>query len=176
MDSEYYLFDIKSKRMMMKIDINAFFKLGDAFFEIHEMEDGSIRTFWRKGLPRIEYAEYAGSIARKYYEGKLMHLNELILTDEYKKEMAVISPIKEVSLSDEELKRIIELVKIGIPDDYKNICGRDGHSYDIWFENSKRYGLWCWVHKSLEPVADVINLLVDRAGLDKEMYGMKVHK
>ena len=176
MNNEYYPFDIKSKRMMMKIDINAFFKLGDVFFEIHEMENGSVRTFWRKAVPERKYAEYAGTIARKYYEGKLMHLNELTVTEEYKKEMAVISPINEVLLSGEELKRIIELVKIGIPDDYKNICGRDGHSYDIWFENSKRYGLWCWVHESLEPVADVINLLVDRAGLDREMYGIKVQK
>ena len=176
MNSEYYSFDIKSKRLMMKIDINAFFKLGNAFFEIHEMEDDSIRIFWRKAVPERKYAEYAGTIARKYYEGKPMHLKELILTDEYKKEIALISPINEVSLSDEELGRIIELVIIGIPDDYKNICGRDGHSYDIWFENSKRYGLWCWVHESLEPIADVINLLVDRAGLDREMYGMKVQK
>ena len=140
------------------------------------MGDGSIRTFWRKAVPERKFAEYAGTIARKYYEGKQMHLKELILTDEYKKEIAFISPINEVSLSDEELRRIIELVKMGIPDDYKKIRGLDGHSYDIWFENSKRYSLWCWVHKSLEPIAAVINLLVDRAGLDREMYGMKVQK
>ena len=84
MNSEYYSFDIKSKRLMMKIDINAFFKLGNAFFEIHGMEDDSIRIFWRKAVPERKFAEYAGTIARKYYEGKLMHLKELILTDEYK--------------------------------------------------------------------------------------------
>ena len=176
MDNQYYPFDIKSKRMMMKIDINAFFKLGDAFFEIHEMEDGSIRMFWRKAVPERKYAEYAGAIARKYYEGKLMHLKELILTDEYKKEMDVISPINEVLLSDEELCPIIELCNKGIPDDYKRIGGRDGHSYDIWFEKSKRYSLWCWVHESLEPVANVINMLVDKAGLDRQRYGIRVQK
>ena len=176
MDSEYYPFDIKSKRMMMKIDINAFFKLGDAFFEIHEMEDASVKVYWRKGLPERQYFDYVVLIEKKHFCDNKLLIRELILTEEYKKEMAVISPIKEVLLSDEELKRIIELVKIGIPDDYKNICGRDGHSFDIWFENSKRYGLWCWVHESLEPIADVINLLIERAGLDREMYGMKVQK
>ena len=118
MHNEYYPFDIKSKRMMMKIDINAFFKLGDAFFEIHEMEDSSVRTFWRKAVPERKYAEYAGTIARKYYEGKLMHLKELILTDEYKKEIAFISPINEVSLRTKKWSRIYQL---HCKDDYPKI-------------------------------------------------------
>ncbi|MBP7188222.1 MAG: hypothetical protein KBA55_16005 [Ruminococcus sp.] len=171
---KYYPFDISSKRMLMRMNINAFWKLGDAYFQIHEMPDNSIKVYWRKGLTHRKFPEYAGDIARKYFAGNLMTINELIITDEYNKEIDIISPINEINFSDEEARQIAEVCNNGLPDDYERIFGRDGHSYDIWFENSKRYGLWCIVHESLRPVADVINLLVSRAGLDEDMYGIKV--
>jgi len=64
----------------------------------------------------------------------------------------------------------------GIPVDYKEIEGLDGHSYDIWFGNSKRINLWCIVHESVGAVADVINLLVNKAGLDEDIYGIRIQK
>lgn len=175
MDS-WYPFDIKSKKMIMRMNIDAFWKLGDVYFQIHEMPDDTIKAYWRKGVPDRKFAECAGDIARKYFAGKLMTIKELIITDEYKKEIDIISPINEIDFSDEEARQIVEVCNNGLPDDYKSIGGRDGHSYDIWFGNSKRINLWCIVQESVVAVADVINLLVNKAGLDEDMYGVRVRK
>ena len=173
---EWYPFDIQSKRMMMRMNINAFWKFDDAYFQIHEMADNFIKAYWRKGLPDRKYAECAGEIARKYFAGKQMSIRELITTDEYKKEIAIISSINEISFSDKESNQIIEFCNIALPDDYKSINGRDGHSYDIWIENGKRINLWCFIQENFGYVADVINLLVNKAGLDESLYGIRVWK
>ena len=173
---KYYPFDINSNRMLMRMNINASWKFDDVYFQIHEMPDGSVKVFWRKGLSDRKHIEAAIMIEDRCFKGNRLPLSELVLTDEYKKEMLILSPINELVFSNEEQKLITDLCNKGIPDNYKTGGGRDGHSYDIWFENSKRYGLWCYVHKSLEPAADVINLLVSRAGLDEDMYGIKIKK
>ncbi|EWM53172.1 hypothetical protein [Ruminococcus flavefaciens] len=173
---KYYPFEINSKRILLRMNINAFWKLGDAYFQIHEMPDNSIKAYWRKGLPNIKFAECAGTIARKYFAEKQMSIRELITTDEYKKEIAKISPINEIEFLDKEANQIIDFCNIGLPDDYDKISGRDGHSYDIWIRNGKRINLWCFVHENISYVADVINLLVNKAELDEDMYSIRVQK
>ena len=173
---KYYPFDISSKRMLMRMTIRTFERHGDAFFQIHEMSDCSVKVFWRKGLRgRIPF-EAIIKIEEQYFNGSILPIDDLILTDEYKNGMAILSPFYEISFSDEELRKIIELCNNGIPVDYEEIYGLDGNSYDICFENNKRHSLWCIVHESLRPVADVINLLVSRAGLDEDMYSIKIKK
>ena len=79
-------------------------------------------------------------------------------------------------LSDEELRLIIELCNNDATDNHEKIFGGNGHSYDIWLENNKRYSLRCCVHECLESVANVINMLVDKARLDGKRYVIRVRK
>ena len=62
MDNQYYPFDIKSKRLLMKIDVNTSLRLGYTFFEIHEMEDSTIKAYCRKGLPKLVFIEYSAIV------------------------------------------------------------------------------------------------------------------
>ena len=71
MDS-FYPFDINSKRMIMKMNISTFWKLGNAYFQVHEMKDNSIKAYWRKALPDRKFAECAGDIERKYFSDNNM--------------------------------------------------------------------------------------------------------
>jgi hypothetical protein len=50
--------------------VNAYWKPSDGYFQVHEMNDGSVKVFWRKALPKRKYAEFAGEVARKCFSGK----------------------------------------------------------------------------------------------------------
>ncbi|GEM_PF-6402803 len=171
-----YSFDVESKKMLMKLHIKVRSKWSDVFFQVHEIQDGLYKIFWRKALPERNFIDFILLVSEKYFSRKQLTFSEMYSTEEYKEELSKISPVNEISISDEEKNIILNLCNKGFPDNYDKISGRDGHSFELYLQGNKKLNLWCFTSESLKPVADVINFLVEKANLDKEMYGIKIRQ
>lgn len=174
---EYYSFEIKSQKHLFNLLIYTNFAYPNMYFQIHKIDYNSVKIFWRKVLEdKLLYAT-AHKIAKSIDTSNLT-LSNIILMPEFKKEMDKINPVQSVDVKLADINTIIDFYNTGIPKYFKPIHGFDGHSFELLMNKGEKekYHFWCIMPIELKSLVQVINLIVNYAGLDEKLYGATILK
>lgn len=70
----------------------------------------------------------------------------------------------------------MKLFHAGLPETDRGFDGLDGHMFSLrlFCDHPQQMEFWCGAAPELALAAEVINLLVQRAGLDVRYYGLKI--
>jgi hypothetical protein len=169
----WYPMYIDSKQHLFDLDITQSFKrFPEVYFQIHLMQDDSIRVFWRTELSRDAICQVASKAMK--LRNELMKLSELEKTPEYYHEMEKVDPLQSAVMDETEKQVLLKLFHDGLPQNGRG--GRDGHGFDLIFYHDppQRAHLWCYTDPELTLAAETINLIVRKAGLDPEFYGVRI--
>ena len=165
-DSKQHLFDLNI--------LQSFKRFPEVYFQVHLMQDDLVQIFWRTALSREEFYQVGSKAAKLCSE--VQSLQKLSQTPEYYNEMEKINPLQSVMMDERDSQIILRLFHDGLPKQYKDICGFDGHEFmlTIYGNHPQSLQFWCYVRPELTLAAEVINNIVQKANLDPKFYGVQI--
>lgn len=172
--TDLFGFEIESKRKIMNLVIGTSVRPAhDVCVQIHETIDGRYKAYYKfaPGTKELitavqDYAQENGLNSRRSWNDALNKAAKAGV-------LRSLSPVMDFDLSNQEEKTVDELYEEELPDGVKKIQGLDGHMFflTLYKEKDLDYSTWCVVPPEWKRLYDVINMIVDRIGLEKDYYG-----
>ena len=90
--------------------------------------------------------------------------------------MEKVNPLQSAMMDERDSQIILSLFHGGLPKQYKDICGFNGHEFmlTIYGNHPQNLQFWCYVRPELTLAAEVINNIVQKANLDSKFYGVQI--
>lgn len=172
---QLYPIAVRSRQHLLDLDIRQSFRqFPDVFIQIHSMEDCAVTAFRRTALTRAQYIAVAEAAAKRV--GSTLPLSALSQTLEYRETLDKACPPQLTVLSGAEAETVMKLFHAVLPETDRGFDGLDGHMFSLrlFCDHPQQMEFWCCAAPELALAAEVINLLVQRAGLDVRYYGLKI--
>ena len=169
----WYPIIVESKQHLFDLEITQSFKrFPEVYFQVHLMQDDSVQIFWRTELSRDVFYQLTSKVMT--LRNELLHLKELLQTPEYYSEMEKVNPLQSAVMEEAKKQILLKLFHEGLQKNGRG--GRDGHSFymTFYYEPPKSSHFWCYVDPELTLAAEAINIIVQKANLDPNFYGVRI--
>lgn len=169
----WYPIIVDSKQHLFDLDITQSCKrFPEVYFQVHLMQDDSVQIFWRTELSRDTNYQIASNAMK--LRNEVSHLQELWQTPEYYSEMEKVNPLQSAVMDEAEKQVLLKLFHEGLQNNGRG--GRDGHSFHLtfYYDLPKSSHFWCYVDPELTLAAQATNLIVQKANLNPEFYGVRI--
>lgn len=170
---EIFSFKIESKKHILSLYITPSFRKS-VCFQVHQMDDDSLELFWNFELVGRELLPFMREFVKNNNLPEGIKVLDLFENVEFVKALKKKCPVSKSTLSKEQIEIINQVVNLKLPLDVEKHQGLDGHSFtiEIFGEKNQIYDSWCILPKEWRELSPLIEMAVNTAELDNNIYGV----